>query len=100
MRIKIIEAPDNELGDIGTSYIETDNSAFIDTLKTISNFRVMSHFLDENTEYFIEYTKAFKSWDLEIDLTDSYNKFRNDRTISLREKMVLCSNLPDIPKVS
>lgn len=90
MIIKIIVTPDNEYTkDLGTNYIETSHSEFIEVLESITDFKVMSSFLDNNKEYYKELLFPRPRFDYEkvIDTSESYLKLLNDDNISIKDKL-------------
>lgn len=98
MLIKVKYAPDTELlGDIGTCYIVTAHKGFIKTLESITDYKVMPHFLDANKEYYKELIETPEHYDKEIDLSEQCLKNIQDDSMPFKDKQI-CSFV-DIPKV-
>ena len=99
MLIKVKYAPDTELtGDAGTSYIVTEHKGFIETLESITDYKVMPCFLDANTQYYTELVKTPSYFDKEIDLTPSFMAAIEDDEIDFMDKIV-DKRLCIIPKI-
>ena len=98
MLIKVKYAPDTELvGDMGTSYIVTEHKGFIETLESITDYKVMPRFLDENKQYFTELVKTPEYYDKEIDLSEQCLKNIQDDSMPFSDKQI--SSLIEIPRV-
>ena len=98
MLIKVKYAPDTELvGDMGTNYIVTEHKGFIETLESITDYKVMPRFLDENKQYFTELVKTPEYYDKEIDLSVQCLKNIQDDSMPFSDKQI--SSLIEIPRV-
>lgn len=99
-KCKIIIAPEDKFyGEMGIFYIESSNQDFLKTLKSITDERVMVHFLSQNEQYYKESLESFKEWDIIIDLHESMKRLIKDDTIPYRDKLCDRVDLSLIPKV-
>lgn len=70
MLIKVKFAPDTEeLADMGTIYVITDNQSFISSLGKIRDYKEMVKFLDDNRHLYEELVKTPLEYDLEFDVS-------------------------------
>lgn len=100
MLIKVKMAPDNEiLGDMGTCYIKTEHKGFIEVLESITDYKVMACFLDDNEQYYTEIVKTPAFYDKEIDVTAECVKNIKDSAMLFRDKIAQREKLL-IPKVA
>lgn len=98
MLIKVKYAPDTELvGDIGTCYIVTVHQGFIATLESITDYKVMPRFLDENKQYYTELIQTPTHYDKEIDLSQQCLKNIQDDSMPFSDKQI--SSFVEIPRV-
>lgn len=89
MLIKVKYAPDNDItGDMGTSYIVTSHKGFIETLESITDYKVMPCFLDANKKYYQELVKTPDHYDKEIDVTASFMRAIEDDEMDFMDKVV------------
>lgn len=89
MLIKIILASDNEYTkDLGTAYIKTLNNDFIKAVEKITDFKVMSAFLDENKNCFEEliFPRPRFDYDMVVDVSKSYIDLINDYSMNIEDK--------------
>ncbi len=99
-KCKIVIAPEDKVyGEMGIFYIESSNQDFLKTLQSITDERIMVHFLSQNEEYYKESLESFKEWDIFIDLFESMKKLLEDDTIPFRDKLCDRVDLSLIPKV-
>ncbi len=89
MLIKIKIMPDNEItGDMGTCYIIATHQGFIETLETITDYKVMACFLDANKQYYTELIKTPSHFDKEIDVTHSVMIAVKDYDTDFTDKII------------
>ena len=89
MLVKVKIMPDNEItGDMGTCYIVTDHKGFIETLETITDYKVMACFLDANKHYYQELVKTPSHFDKEIDVTPSVMIAVKDYDMDFMDKII------------
>ena len=99
MLIKVKIAPDNEIvEDMGTCYIQSEHKGFIEVLESITDYKVMPFFLDDNEQYFTELVKTPLDFDKEIDLSEQCVKNIKDDTMPFQDKIARREDLV-IPKV-
>ena len=68
--IKVKYAPDTEeLSDMGTVYIITDDVDFIHALSEIKHYKNMVKFLDNNKDMYVELVKTPDTFDMEFDVS-------------------------------
>ena len=100
MLIKVKMSPDNDItGDLGTNYIIIEHQGFIKALESITDCKVMAHFLDENRQYYTELVQTPDHFDREIDVSDSFVKLVENNEMDFGNKVIRGNNLPDVPKV-
>ena len=89
MLIKVKYAPDTELlDDIGTCYIITAHQGFIKKLESITDYKVMPRFLDENKQYYTELIETPNHYDKEIDLSEQCLKNIQDDSMPFKDKQI------------
>lgn len=99
MLIKVKIAPDNEIvEDMGTCYIQSEHKGFIEVLESITDYKVMPFFLDDNEQYFTELVETPLNFDKEIDLSEQCVKNIKDDTMPFQDKIARREDLV-IPKV-
>ncbi|MBN2963843.1 hypothetical protein JWV37_03530 [Sulfurospirillum sp. T05] len=68
--IKVKYAPDTEeLADMGTVYIVTDDVAFIHALDRMKDYKNMVRFLDDHKDMYVELVKTPDTFDMEFDVS-------------------------------
>ena len=89
MLIKIKIMPDNEItGDMGTCYIIATHQGFIEALETITDYKVMTCFLDANKLYYHELIGTPSHFDKEIDVTPSVMIAVKDNDTDFMDKII------------
>lgn len=97
MIIKIITLPDSEtMGDIGTFYIVAEHKGFINALKSITDYKVMMCFLNENERFYIELRNIVEEYDEEINVCP-FEEWKDD--LKLCEFMVFSEENINTPNV-
>ncbi|MBE0497412.1 MAG: hypothetical protein IBX45_13415 [Campylobacterales bacterium] len=87
--IKVKYAPDTEeLADMGTVYIVTDDVAFIHALSEIKHYKNMVKFLDNNKDMYVELVKTPDTFDLEFDVSHTMLEAVQNSEMDIGEKLI------------
>ena len=85
--MKIKYADDDELlGDLGTVYLETENSEFVKKVLQLDDYRELVKFLDKYKSLYVECREPLDSYDYIHDITEFTNTVLNDINIPFSEK--------------
>jgi hypothetical protein len=87
--VKVKFAPDTEeLADMGTVYIITDDEIFIKALSEIKFYKTMVNFLDNNKNNYDELVKTPDTYDFEFDVSHTMLEAVLNSEMDVEEKLV------------
>lgn len=87
--IKVKYAPDTEeLADMGTVYIITDDVDFIHALSEIKHYKNMVKFLDSNKNMYVELVKTPDTFDMEFDVSHTMADAVENSRMDIEDKLI------------
>ena len=87
--IKVKYAPDTEeLSDMGTVYIITDDESFVRSLSAIKDYKTMVKFLDDHKDMYVELVKTPDTFDLEFDVSHTMLEAVQNSEMDIGKKLI------------